>query len=165
MTPSGNPSIQAEHKYRTWIIRPLTWFLKRQARGKNRDQDLESWQKILEEESVRSGVDGYRTANARQIVAMHLEEMGRYVESLPLRQTQFDLLKEHKGPMHADTLAAEMWLSLALMGVGEDRRGRSLMIEVRDLYLSKEGEVSKGAASANWFIDEFNQRIEESPDE
>ena len=163
MTPSSDPSIQAEHKHRFWIIRPLAWFLKRQAKGKNRDEDLEGWRKILEEETVRSGVDGYRTANARQIVAMHLEEMGRYAEALPLRETQFDLLKEHKGPTHADTLAAEMWLSLALMGVGEDRRGRSLMIEVRDHYLSKEGERSKGAARANRFIDEINLRIEDSP--
>ena len=140
-------------------MRRLNWYLRRRARGKASEDYLEGWWLVFKQENERSGVDGYRTANARHILAMHLEEMGRYSDALPLRQTQFDLFTVNKGPEHADTLAGEMWLARTLMGVGENLEAKRLLLEARNTYSEKDGSDCEGVLRADHFIAEVNLRI------
>jgi hypothetical protein len=146
-------------------MRPLNWYLKRRARGSESEADLEEWWLVFEQENERSGVDGYRTANARHILATHLEEMGRYSDALPLRQTQFDLFTVNKGPKHPETLVAKMWLALALMGVGDSLEARRLLLETRDAYLEKDGLDSENASRANHFLAEVQGRLDNDSDD
>ncbi len=140
-------------------MRPLNWYLKRRAHGKASEDDLEEWWLVFEQENERSGIDGYRTANARHILATHLEEMRRYSDALPLRQTQFELFTVNKGPEHPETVAAEMWLALTLMGVGENLEARRLLLEARNIYSEKDGFDSENVSRANHFIAEVNSRM------
>ena len=102
----------------------MNWYLNRRASGSASEEDQQELRQSLDSETKRHGVNEYRTANARQILAMHLETMGRHSEALPLRATQYEILLDHKGPEHQESLLAELWLVTNLAGFRQDLDAR-----------------------------------------
>jgi hypothetical protein len=60
------------------------------------------------------GPDGGPTTGARAEVASKLESMGRFAEARLLREAVVEAHRDHNGPEHLDTLAAELWLAFNL---------------------------------------------------
>jgi len=105
-----------------------------------------------------SGVNGYRTANARHLLAMHLEGMDRYSDALPLRRTQLSILREERGVEEPWTLAAELHLGFNLAGLGEYNEARQLFVHARDAFERCEGPNSDGAVRASELIAWVDER-------
>jgi hypothetical protein len=140
-------------RVRAWILKPLNWYLRRRASGEDAESDLQEWWDILEHETEVSGVNGYRTANARHILAAHLEEMGRFSEALPLRRTQCSIHRDERGAEDSWTMVAELHLGFNLCSLGQYPEARQVLSHARDAFERTEGSESVGAARAVHLID------------
>lgn len=151
--------MRGDRKTRLWIVRPLNWYLQRRAKGIHADSDIDDWREILENEIETQGIDGYRTMNARHILATHFDEMNKYDEAVPLRRTQLTLLREQRGPDDTWTIAEEERLAFELAGLGNYDEATDLLVHARDIYIQAEGLDCDGAKMATGLIAWIEERI------
>jgi tetratricopeptide (TPR) repeat protein len=122
---------------RRWLRSPrwagdIVYWVERRAERRARDpqERLDLAQKRLAKSVERHGPDSWKSINAMEAVAKYREELGRYEDSLPLREQVHERRRKQLGSNDQLTLAAEARLAVTLIELKRPERAQPLLAHV-----------------------------------